>query len=83
MDQVKIGNFIAQCRKNKNLTQFQLAEILNITDRAVSKWETGKGMPDSSIMLRLCEILGIIITLILLLILNFINVLIYGVEVAI
>ena len=59
MDQVKIGRFIAECRKNKNLTQAQLAEKLNITDRAVSKWETGKSMPDSSIMLELCEILNI------------------------
>ena len=59
MDQVKVGKFIAECRKNKNLTQFQLAEKLNITDRAISKWETGKGMPDSSIMLELCDELDI------------------------
>ena len=59
MDQIKIGKFIASCRKQKNLTQMQLAEKLNITDRAVSKWETGKGMPDSSIMLDLCNELGI------------------------
>lgn len=59
MNQVKIGRFIAQCRKNKNLTQMQLAEKLNITDRAISKWETGKGMPDSSIMLELCNELDI------------------------
>lgn len=59
MDQIKIGKFIAQCRKEKKLTQAQLAEQLNITDRAVSKWETGKGMPDASIMIELCEILGI------------------------
>lgn len=59
MDQTKIGKFIAKCRKEKKLTQIQLAERLNITDRAVSKWETGKSMPDSSIMLELCEILGI------------------------
>ena len=59
MNQKKIGQFIAQCRKKKNLTQAQLAEQLNITDRAVSKWETGNSMPDSSIMLELCEILGI------------------------
>ena len=59
MDQVKIGKFIAECRKNKKLTQFQLAEKLNITDRAISKWETGKGMPDSSIMLELCNELDI------------------------
>ncbi len=59
MDQIKIGKFIAECRKKNNLTQMQLAEKLNITDRAVSKWETGKAMPDSSIMLDLCDILGI------------------------
>lgn len=59
MEQVKIGKFIAQCRKNKNMTQAELAEKLNITDRAISKWETGKGMPDSSIMLELCNELDI------------------------
>ena len=59
MDQVKIGKFIAERRKKANLTQMQLAEKLNITDRAVSKWETGKAMPDSSIMLDLCDVLGI------------------------
>lgn len=59
MDQIKIGKFIAECRKNQNLTQSKLAEKLNITDRAVSKWETGKTMPDSSIMLELCDILKI------------------------
>ena len=59
MDQVKIGKFIAECRKKVNLTQMQLAEKLNITDRAVSKWETGKAMPDTAIMLELCDILGI------------------------
>lgn len=59
MDQIKIGKFIAQRRKEKNLTQMQLAEMLNITDRAISKWENGKAMPDSSIMLELCSILDI------------------------
>ncbi len=59
MDLVKIGKFIADCRKKQNLTQMQLAEKLNITDRAISKWECGKAMPDSSIMLELCEVLGI------------------------
>lgn len=59
MDQVKIGKFIAECRKKNNLTQMQLAEKLNITDRAVSKWENGKAMPDSSIMLDLCKELEI------------------------
>ena len=59
MDQIKIGKFIAECRKNKNLTQAQLAEELNVTDRAISKWETGKAMPNFDIMLDLCSILGI------------------------
>ena len=59
MDQVKIGKFIAECRKKNNLTQMQLAEKLNITDRAISKWETGKAMPDSGIMLDLCNELKI------------------------
>ena len=59
MDQIKIGKFIAECRKKNNLTQMQLAEKLNITDRAVSKWENGKAMPDSSIMLYLCKELKI------------------------
>ena len=59
MDQIKIGKFIAECRKNRNLTQANLAEKLNITDRAISKWENGKSMPDSAIMLELCEILNI------------------------
>jgi transcriptional regulator with XRE-family HTH domain/DNA-directed RNA polymerase subunit RPC12/RpoP len=59
MDQIKIGKFIAECRKKNNLTQMQLAEKLNITDRAISKWENGKAMPDSSIMLDLCNELKI------------------------
>ena len=59
MDLIKIGKFIAESRKSKNITQMQLAEKLNITDRAISKWECGKAMPDASIMLELCEILGI------------------------
>ena len=59
MNQIKIGRFIAECRKKANLTQMQLAEKLNITDKAVSKWERGITMPDTSIMLELCGILGI------------------------
>ena len=59
MDQIKTGKFIAECRKKKKLTQAQLAEKMNVTDRAISKWETGKAMPDSNIMLELCNILGI------------------------
>ena len=59
MDQSKIGKFIAECRKRKSLTQTQLAEKLGITDKAISKWERGIAMPDTSIMLELCDILGI------------------------
>jgi transcriptional regulator with XRE-family HTH domain len=59
MDQVKIGKLIAECRKDVHLTQAELAERLNITDRAVSKWETGRSMPDTAVMLELCDILGI------------------------
>ena len=59
MDQLKIGRFIAECRKQKCLTQIQLAEKLSITDKAVSKWERGVAMPDTSIMLELCDILSI------------------------
>ena len=59
MDQLKIGKFIAECRKRENLTQMQLAEKLGITDKAISKWERGIAMPDLSAMLELCDILGI------------------------
>lgn len=59
MDQIKIGKFIAELRKENKLTQAQLAEMLYITDRAVSKWENGRSMPDSAIMLELCGILKI------------------------
>ena len=59
MNQIKTGKFIAECRKKSNLTQMQLAEQLGITDRAISKWENGKSMPDTSIMLELCDILCI------------------------
>lgn len=59
MDQVKIGKFIAEKRKEKKLTQEQLAEQLNISKNAVSKWERGLNLPDVSIMQDLCKILGI------------------------
>ena len=59
MNQLKIGKFIAEKRKNQKMTQAQLAEKLGVTDRAVSKWETGKSLPDASIMLELCALLGI------------------------
>lgn len=55
----KIGKFISECRKKKNITQQDLSEKLNISDRAVSKWERGICLPDASIMIPLCEILGI------------------------
>ena len=55
MNQIKIGRFIAECRKKENLTQMQLAKKLGITDKAISKWERGVAMPDTSIMLELCD----------------------------
>ena len=59
MDQIKTGRFIASCRKEQGMTQAILAERLGISDRAVSKWETGKSLPDSGIMLELCDLLKI------------------------
>ncbi len=59
MNQEKIGKFIAECRKNKKLTQEQLAQKLGISNRAVSKWERGLNMPDASLMLELSKILEI------------------------
>lgn len=62
MDQMKIGRFIAELRKERNMTQRVLAEKLGITDRAISKWENGRGLPDVSLLKPLCEILGISVT---------------------
>lgn len=59
MNQIKIGNFISFLRKEQNLTQRELAERLGVTDRAVSKWENGRGLPDLSLLVPLCEALGI------------------------
>ena len=59
MDQEKIGKFIAECRKEQGITQAQLADKLDITYKAVSKWERGKGLPDASRMIDLCNILKI------------------------
>lgn len=59
MDQIKIGKFIASCRKEKNMTQRQLADILEISDKTISKWECGKGLPEVQFMLPLCNLLGI------------------------
>lgn len=59
MDQVKTGKFIYDMRKEQNLTQKQLAEKLEISDRTISKWECGKGMPEVGLMMPLCEALNI------------------------
>lgn len=59
MDQVKIGKFIAHMRKQNDLTQKKLAQKLGISDKTISKWECGKGMPDNVLMLPLCDALGI------------------------
>lgn len=59
MDQKKIGSFIAARRKDRGLTQSQLAEKLGIADKAISKWETGKSMPDLSLFNPLCDLLQI------------------------
>ena len=59
MNQEKIGKFILELRKEKNMTQQELAEKIGVTDRAVSKWENGRGMPDLSLMKSLCNELGI------------------------
>lgn len=59
MDQIKIGKFISEMRKAQSLTQRQLADALNISDKTVSKWETGRGLPEVALMLPLCELLHI------------------------
>ena len=59
LSQEKIGKFIADRRRSQDLTQKQLAEQLNVSDKAVSKWETGRSMPDNSILLELCQVLDI------------------------
>ena len=59
MDQVRIGRFIAGERKKKGWTQKQLAEKLNISDKTVSKWECGNGFPEVSLLLPLCDELGV------------------------
>lgn len=59
VDQEKIGRLIAKCRKEKKLTQVELADKLGVTDKSVSKWENGKCLPDVSLYRDLCNILGI------------------------
>ena len=57
VDQIRIGKFIAESRRAKDLTQRQLADLLSISDKTVSKWECGKGLPEVSLMLPLCAAL--------------------------
>ena len=59
MDQIKIGKFLQQRRKECGLTQSELAERLSVSDRAISKWENGNCLPDADHMIELCDILGI------------------------
>ncbi len=59
MDQIQIGKLIAECRKNKKMTQAQLAKLLGVTDKSVSKWENGICLPDVSLYKDICELLGI------------------------
>ena len=59
MDQIKTGRFIAEQRKAHGMTQRQLAEKLSVSDKTVSKWECGNGLPEVSLMLPLCELLSI------------------------
>ncbi len=59
MNQIAIGDYISQKRREKNLTQAQLAEQLGVSDKTVSKWENGKSMPDYAVIERLCGALGV------------------------
>ncbi|MDY4545048.1 MAG: helix-turn-helix domain-containing protein [Bacilli bacterium] len=59
MDQERIGKFICELRKEKNMTQQELADKLNVTDRAVSHWENGRRLPDYSLLSELCEVLSV------------------------
>ena len=59
MNQEKIGKFIAKCRKEKNMTQQELADKIGVTDRAISHWENGRRLPDYSLIKKLCDILSI------------------------
>ena len=61
MEQEKIGKFIAKCRKEKGITQFELAEKLGVTDKSIGNWENGRNMPDLSLFKPLCDELGITI----------------------
>ena len=59
MDSKKTGAFIAMLRKEKKLTQMELAQLLHVSDKTISKWETGRGMPDTALLKPLSEALGV------------------------
>lgn len=59
MDNVKTGKFIAECRRELGLTQQQLADMLNLSNKAISKWESGAGSPDISNLAEVAKVLGI------------------------
>ena len=59
MDNVRFGAFVAQLRKEQNMTQKDLADLLGVTDKAVSKWETGKGFPDVKLLEPLAQALNV------------------------
>ena len=59
MDQIKIGKFIADCRKNKNLTQEKLAELIGISPQSISKWETDVAVPELSKLVKMAEVFGV------------------------
>ena len=62
MDKNTTGRFIAELRKQKGFTQKELAENLMVTDKAISRWETGKGLPDTSLLKPLGDVLGVSVT---------------------
>ena len=62
MDQIKVGKFIAELRKEKNLTQEELAELLGVSSKSVSRWENGKNLPDAALYQPLCQALGVNLT---------------------
>ena len=59
MDQARVGRFIAACRRERGLTQTRYLRVLLVSDKTISKWETGRGLPEVSLMLPLCAALGI------------------------
>ena len=59
VEPIKVGRFIAQNRKNLNLTQKELAELIGVSDKTISKWETGKGTPDTSMLVPISEAFNI------------------------